>query len=102
MRSHASALAADIADRMRANRAAVAEYVLPLTTTSVTVAADSPISTIDLSQWRAALAATLPQGTGAIAVVPAASGPGGVATITIQWGERDDVNPVQFVTETEI
>lgn len=99
LRSHASALAGDIADRMRANRQVVlttpATYQIALNQSPPTLAADSPTAVRDLNEWRDAVAAALPQGVGSIVVA------GRLATITIQWGERDDAG-MQFVTVTEI
>lgn len=100
MRSHASALAADIADRMRANRGAANDYEIDLETTEVDVGEDPPISATDLFEWRETLAAQLPQGTGAVDVELVDERI--VVTITIQWGERGEENPIQFVTMTEV
>lgn len=100
MRSHASTLAADIADRMRANRGAAIDYEIDLGTDEVDVGDDPPISATDLFEWREALAAQLPQGTGAVDVelVDARI----VVTITIQWGERGEEEPIKFETRTEV
>lgn len=102
MRSHASALAGDIADRMRANRAAAlaedSDYVIGITDEEVEVEEDSPIAIIDLDEWRTALAEQLPQGKGSIAIDTDTR----IVTITVQWGERGDDEPVTFTTETEI
>lgn len=100
MRSHASTLAADIADRMRANRGAAVDYEIDLETDEVDVGEDPPISATDLFEWRETLAAQLPQGTGAVDVelVDARI----VVTITIQWGERGEEEPIQFETRTEV
>jgi type IV pilus assembly protein PilV len=102
MRSHASALAGDIADRMRANRAAAAAYAIELDE-DVVVEADSPIAITDLDEWRKSLADQLPQGNGSVAINAVTR----IVTITIQWGERGDKDnpnpdPVTFITETEI
>jgi type IV pilus assembly protein PilV len=102
MRSHASALASDIADRMRANRRAALQtpsaYNIALTTSPAALTAASPTSDVDKSEWRATVASTLPQGLGQVNVNVGTS----MATITIQWGERGELMPMQFVTETEI
>lgn len=99
MRSHASALASDIADRMRANPAAVVvdgDYDDAEIGVVPTVDGTSSQATIDVSQWKQALAAQLPDGDGAIAI----NGATGVVTIEVQWGERN--NTMTFLTETEI
>ena len=104
MRSHASALAADIVDRMRANRAAVlvaeSEYLIDMKTTEVDVGDDPTIALTDLSEWRKALDTQLPGGTGSVQINLDTH----IVTITIQWGERGEKNsdPVSFVTRTEI
>lgn len=105
MRSHASALAADIADRMRANRAAAldaaSEYRIGFED-NVERDDDSSIAIIDLDEWRTALTEQLPQGKGSVAINAATR----MVTITIQWGERgnerEDPQVVTFTTETEI
>lgn len=97
VRTQASVLAADITDRMRANRTAAlnGQYNLALTATPGT----GTIPDNDLTAWRAALAQQLPNGIGAVA-----RNSGNIFTITIQWTERDndDDDPVQFQTSTEI
>jgi len=97
IRSHASALADEIADRMRSNRtrALAGDYNVALgVTRSGMTQADA-----DLIAWKARLATQLPGGDGS--VVQAAA-PSRLVTITIQWGERGQTDPVTFVTQTEI
>lgn len=98
MRSHASALAGDMIDRMRANRAAVTDggdYDEIVVGTDVVIEKDSPQATIDVAEWQATLKAQLPEGTGAITIDAA-----GIVRIEVQWGERGDT--MSFITETEI
>jgi type IV pilus assembly protein PilV len=108
LRSHASALAADIADRMRSNRSAAlaGQYNIALAA-SVTVTASSPLADRDKNAWKTLLAQVLPNGDGSV------TRSGNVFTITIQWGERvrqGETDPdlstpfvVQtFVTRTQI
>lgn len=101
MRSHASALASDIADRMRANRDAVADYQVPLGPPPA-LDDDSTQRDVDISEWKATVAEQLPNGDASIAFAPATS----IVTIQIQWGERGSAMQAQqtmsFVTETEI
>lgn len=84
-RSQAAVLAADILDRMRANRSAAISgtgYTVALGTyNSNTTQAER-----DISAWKATLAQQLPVGDGDIARDPAT----GIVTIRIQWSERDD------------
>lgn len=99
MRSHASALASDIIDRMRANPAAVVEdgdYDDAELDSNPEIEDDSSQALIDVSEWKDTLAVQLPNGKGAIAVDSAT----GVVTVQVQWGER--TNTMTFVTETEI
>ena len=104
IRSHASALADEIADRMRTNRARAlaGDYNIVLNANRTgTTLADT-----DLKAWKARLASQLPQGDGSIVL---AAAPSRLVTITIQWGERTGSNPgdptnptVTFTTQTEI
>ena len=108
LRTQASALAADIADRMRSNRtAAIAgAYDIALGAT-VTLTAGSPLADKDKNAWKTVLGQMLPSGDGAV------SRSGDVFTITIRWNERarsDETDPdtttpyveQTFVTRTQI
>lgn len=97
-RSQASWLAADIIDRMRANRIAAeaTEYNLAIGTnpTGVSVAA------YDLIAWRKALAATLPDGKGSINMDAFMK-----VTVSVQWDDSRGANGSStqtFVTETRL
>jgi type IV pilus assembly protein PilV len=98
IRSHASALADEIADRMRTNRtrALAGDYNIAL---GVPRTGDT-LADADIIAWRERLRVQLPgNADGAVAL---AAPPSRLVTITIQWGERDQPNPVTFVTQTEI
>ena len=97
IRSHASALADEIADRMRTNRtrALAGDYNIDVGVTRTGTA----LADADLIAWKQRLTAQLPNGDGSVAL---AAAPSRLVTITIQWGERDQTNPVTFVTQTEI
>jgi type IV pilus assembly protein PilV len=102
LRSQASALAADIADRMRSNRAAAlaGQYDIALAAT-VTVGAGSPLADRDKDAWKDLLAQVLPNGDGSV------TRSGDVFVITVQWGERarqgEAANPtMSFITRTQI
>jgi type IV pilus assembly protein PilV len=107
MRSHASALADDIADRMRANRAAVIRNgVYDLTNFGSSGGTGTSQAEVDVRDWKTALAAQLPSGDGDVAVAD-----NGVVTISVRWGERRDrtattttttIEQVTFVTQTVI
>jgi type IV pilus assembly protein PilV len=97
MRSHASALAGDIADRMRVNRAEVnvtSDYNIEMSE-ELEIDDDSSQAAIDVMQWKDTMAAQLPDGKGAIAIKA-----DGIVTISIRWGERG--SDIEFQTETVI
>lgn len=100
MRSHASALAGDITDRMRINRAAVyaasSDYMVNFDQTKP-VTTGSPPAIVDLAQWKQSLASQLPDGDGQIRIDLATR----IVTIDIRWGERG-VDNMMFTTQTEI
>jgi type IV pilus assembly protein PilV len=97
VRSQAAVLAGDMLDRMRANRAAalsgayVAGLGFPVTGGSSEIR--------DINAWKQTLIDQLPAGGDGMVAMDAATG---VVTITIQWGERSEANPVQFVTSSQI
>lgn len=80
VRSQATYLAYDIADRMRANvsGALAGSYDVALTATAPS--GDS-IPARDLQQWKAALASRLPAGAGSV------SRSGGILRVVVQWDE---------------
>lgn len=109
LRSQASALASDIADRMRANRtlALTGVYNLALGDATPALTGTPTLATRDLNAWRTLLAQALPAGTGAVAIDPTTN----LCTITVQWGERGRqgengsttaAQNVTFVTRTQI
>ena len=111
LRSQATILTQDIADRMRANRIStvtgaydIALGDVPAAVTCTGVGANCPTSALanaDLSQWKTHLADSLPQGDGAITRVTA--GAITLVTITVQWDDSKGQNdPVQLTTETLI
>jgi type IV pilus assembly protein PilV len=104
LRSQASALASDIADRMRANRnvALSGAYNIAMTDPTPTLAGSPTLAQRDLNAWRTLLAQVLPSGTGSVNVDNATD----ICLITVQWGERardgEAGGNVQFVTRTQI
>lgn len=86
MRSQASVLAADIADRMRGNRDAALDedYDLALADSTPTLTGTPTLAQRDLNAWRTVLGQALPNGTGAVDVDPTTD----ICLITVQWGER--------------
>ena len=100
LRSQATVLAYDIADRMRANRAAVESgaYQLDLDDDP----ASEGVAQEDMVAWRAALARFLPSGTGAVAC-GADGAPPFVCRTTVQWDDsRGAADPVQIIVSSEI
>ena len=102
LRTQASILAYDIVDRMRANasQATADAYVVSTGTVSGTACASActpaQITTTDLVQWKAQLAAQLPGGDGSI------SSPGADRyTVNVIWTDRDGVNTT-FSLEVQI
>ena len=101
-RSLAVFLAADLAERMEANRtsALAGGYVVPSTLGSDFLAGGAAISTAcvttacspaalaayDLSQWQSAVAATLPQSSWSVARL--VSGSQSTYTVTLNWVDR--------------
>jgi len=107
-RMHAVNLAADLGDRIRANRTAGAAYagagadhncaggaVGAVTCTPAELAAD------DLLRWRQQIAATWPGGTASGTVAFAAGVPNRYA-ITIQWSEPGEPAALTYVLRLEI
>jgi len=87
MRSQASVLAYDMADRIRANR--TADYIAPLPNgaqlaSCLTAPGCSPNSMAqnDIFEWQTAVGNTLPLGSGAITLN------GNVYTISISWDDN--------------
>ena len=85
--SQATALAYDMADRMRANRPAAqaGAYDIAFQSPAPACAAPATVGTMaqqDISAWRMALACRLPQGTGSI-TRPA----GNTVVLTVQWDD---------------
>jgi type IV pilus assembly protein PilV len=105
LRSQASVLAADIADRMRGNRDAALDqdYDLAIGDATPTLTGTPTLAQRDLNAWRTVLGQALPNGTGAVDVDPATD----ICLITVQWGERaregEPANPAMtFQTRTQI
>jgi type IV pilus assembly protein PilV len=97
LRSQATILAHDIADRMRANRTDALDgaYIVDIGE----VPAGGTLADLDVVAWKESLADILPAGDGQVEMVELTPDRD-VARITIQWTDRlgDD----QFSTETEL
>lgn len=99
LRSQATNIAYDIADRMRANRQAAlggaydsqAIAGSPPACASVALTGTT-IAARDIQSWRTAMACNLPQGTGSIARNA------NTFTVVIQWDDSRGQDPVQQFT----
>jgi type IV pilus assembly protein PilV len=88
LRTHATTLAYQIADAMRANaaEAQAGDYDGQYSGASCpTVSATSPVADVDVAVWCERIADQLPSGEGTIAVAA-----DGVATVTLRWYEADE------------
>lgn len=100
MRSHASALASDITDRMRSNQDAVNVAASEYNVAFGERPTGASRAITDIVAWKDTLAVQLPEGDGEIAIV-AGTDPGAwIVTVSVQWGERGQI--MEFRTETEI
>ncbi|MEL6951301.1 MAG: type IV pilus modification protein PilV [Pseudomonadota bacterium] len=104
LRTQASILAYDIADRMRANRAAVVANSYDIALTDATPGSPTTVADIDLVQWRNALAYYLPAGNGSIETVAGATPDAPQrATITVQWNDgRAAADVIDFALTTDL
>ncbi|HTP40030.1 MAG TPA: type IV pilus modification protein PilV [Steroidobacteraceae bacterium] len=104
-RTQAVNLAADMADRIRANRTAGVAYgdTTPSdhNCTGATSAACTPtdLADDDLDDWETRVAATLPSGVGTVTVV---AGTPNSYQITVKWNETNQTAQLQYVLNTQI
>jgi len=105
-RTTASQLAADLGDRIRANRSVGAGYQLAIDAASPgqapcdqAAACDPPaIAAADLTEWRTALADALASGTGGVAFTP---GDPNAYVITVRWREPGQDEDATYVLRIE-
>jgi type IV pilus assembly protein PilV len=106
-RTQAVNLAADLADRIRTNRSALAGYTIDLgddggdvgpVGACLTTAGCSPadMAGTDLQAWKTRLAQLLPDGDGSVAVVAGAGGEPSSYTIVVQWTEVGEAAPLTY------
>jgi type IV pilus assembly protein PilV len=110
-RTQAVTLAADIAERIRANRSAGNAYDTLDGTLSPALAAscEQPASTCDaatmasndLKRWQDAIAATLPGATGTV-VVDGITATLNRYAITVSWAQSGDALPVTYTLTVDI
>lgn len=92
VRSQATNLAYDITDRIRANWPSASAYNIAID--EAAEASPSTLAAADLSEWREALNATLPDGTGSVSVA------GNRVTVVIRWLDAGD-DDTEFERDTE-
>jgi type IV pilus assembly protein PilV len=104
-RTQAVNLAADLADRIRANRTAQAAYGTLFADAEVEVAGcyttggciDTDLASTDLARWKGTLTQLLPNGQGQVVVtLPVAAGEPTNYVVTVQWAEVGEAVPVTF------
>ena len=104
-RTQAVNLAADLADRIRSNRTAQADYGTLFADTPAVVGAcdttggcsDADLAATDLARWKETIADLLPEGQGQVVVQPpAAAGEPANYLVSIQWTEQGEATPVTF------
>jgi type IV pilus assembly protein PilV len=104
-RTQAVNLAADLADRIRANRTAQAAYGTLFADAEVEVATcyttggciDTDLASSDLARWKGTVAQLLPNGQGQVVVTPpVAAGEPTNYVVTVQWAEVGEAQPVTF------
>ncbi|CDH45106.1 type IV pilus modification protein PilV [Candidatus Contendibacter odensensis] len=102
LRSQATSLAYDIADRMRVNRQAALlnnSYTGSVTRTcQSSVALAGTVAAQDIAAWGNALACALPLGRGTIV-----RGAGNIFTVTVLWDDSRGQDPLQqFAMTTDL
>lgn len=108
-RTQAVNLAADLADRIRANRQGVVAYTTGFDDAAATYTEDAncddpavgclpaDLAGTDLARWKTALEQQLPGGQGEVQVTaPNAAGDPGTYVITVRWSEVGEANPLQY------
>ncbi|MCM2312002.1 MAG: type IV pilus modification protein PilV [Steroidobacteraceae bacterium] len=94
VRTDAVTLAADLADRIRANRAAPAN--------AYTGTGGNARAIADLTDWNAAIAAQLPGGTGEIRFRDGTASTPSQYTIRVSWNEIGQATAVTYELRLEI
>jgi type IV pilus assembly protein PilV len=100
VRTQAVTLAADIGDRIRANRNLVGAYNCGGTCEAGE--GGNAIAVDDLNAWRAAVAGQLPGGVGSVAFVAGGGNTPDAYTVTISWTEIGYTSPITYQLRVEI
>ena len=104
-RTQAVNLAADLANRIRANRTAQAAYGTLFADAEVEVATcyttggciDTDLASSDLARWKGTVAQLLPNGQGQVVVtLPVAAGEPTNYVVTVQWAGVGEAAPVTY------
>jgi len=105
-RTAAVALAADLGERIRANRAAGSAYALGLGAVAGTPASGCAISDAcdplevaerDLYQWQQSVLAALPAAVTRVQVAPISGLPASTFAITVRWAQPGDAHAATLV-----
>jgi len=99
-RTQAVTLAADVADRIRANRDPASAYACgdPCRPD----AGGNAVATADLVSWIDSIAAQLPGGVGAITFTAAANGVPARYTVAVRWNAGGTPHPHSFQLQLEV
>jgi type IV pilus assembly protein PilV len=102
-RTQAVALASDLGDRIRANRAAGAAYALTAGTAlsapakaCATACTSAEVAALDLYRWQQSVVAALPGAQTAVVVNPVGAIASNRYTITITWTQSGDTAAASF------
>jgi type IV pilus assembly protein PilV len=93
LRTQAVSIAADLADRIRANRVPVNAY---------TAAGLNARATADLNEWNLLVATRLPEGEGEVRFVAGTAITPASYTIRVRWTEVGQIDPVIYELRLEI
>jgi type IV pilus assembly protein PilV len=109
-RTAAVALAADLGERIRANRVAGDAYALGAGTlvgapegecTASDACAPSEVAALDLYQWQQAVLAALPAAVASVQVAPVSGLPANTYAINIRWVQTGDAEAATFVLRVQ-
>jgi type IV pilus assembly protein PilV len=100
VRTQAVMLAADIADRIRANRDPAGIY--DCGGTCEAGEGGNAIAVADLNAWRVAVETQLPGGMGSVAFAAGAANTPNAYTVIISWTEIGDESPIAYQLRVEI
>ena len=99
-RTQAVTLVADIADRMRTNRAPSGAY--DCGGSCEAGAGGNAIAIADLTSWRSMVEASLPDGAAAISFVGESPGVPGRYTVAISWADASSADTATFQLSVDI